>query len=303
MKRNLVVFTLMIAGTTLAETDHKAMKQNYIDQYRTTAIQQMIHNKIPASITLAQGIIESGAGTSLLATQGNNHFGIKCHDWKGDRMYHDDDAKGECFRVYGNADLSYVDHSQFLLTRERYSFLFGLNTTDYEGWARGLKKAGYATNPQYAEILIKIIEDYNLDDFDAAILPPQKKNDFLNAPKNKFGQFSKVDSKSNESAYVIASEGDTYYRISQEFSMALWELHKYNDFSKTKDVIEPGDKIYLEPKKNKIDGKNAIKITQQNQTLLMISQELGIKMKKLEKLNPEIKPEEILTKGTQILLD
>ena len=304
VKRNLIALSLLSVGTTsFAETDYKALKLEYIEQYRTTAIQQMIHTKIPASITLAQGLLESGAGTSRLAIQGNNHFGIKCHEWKGDRMFHDDDAKGECFRVYGNAELSFVDHSAFLTDRDRYSFLFGYATTDYENWAKGLKKAGYATNPQYANLLIKLIEDYNLDDFDASLLPPKKNDRLLNPTKNKFGSNLKVNTTENQSAYVVAEKGDTYYRISQEFSTAMWELRKYNDFEEQKDVLEVGDKVFLEPKKNKTDDKSASIIAQQNQSLLSLSQDLGIKLKRLTKLNPEIKENEIITKGTTIHLD
>lgn len=302
VKLNLVVLSLAFVGLSNAETDYKALKLSYIEQYRTTAIQQMIDTKIPASITLAQGILESGAGTSRLATLGNNHFGIKCHDWKGDRMYHDDDAKGECFRVYGNAELSFVDHSDFLINRPRYASLFVLNTTDYEGWARGLKKAGYATNPAYAEILIGIIDEFDLDDFDATIVPSKGKGGILNPPKNKFGSVTRVQAPNNQSAYVVAEEGDTYYRISQEFSTAMWELRRYNDNEAQKDVLEKGDKVYLEPKKNKPANGEAFVIAQQNQSLITISQDLGIKLNKLEKRNPELKAEEILAKGTKVFL-
>ncbi len=303
VQRNLVVLSLAcITATSYAETDYRALKLDYIEQYRTTAIQQMIHTNIPASVTLAQGLLESGAGTSRLATQGNNHFGIKCHDWKGDKMYHDDDAKGECFRVYGNAELSFVDHSDFLTNRSRYASLFTLNTTDYKGWARGLKKAGYATNPLYADILIGLIEDFDLHDFDATIGPPKKNIGILNPPKNKFGDATKVDVETTKSAYVIAEEGDTYYRISEEFSTALWELRKYNDVEAEKDFLEKGDKVYLEPKSNKPLVDDLFVIAQQNQSLISISQDLGIKLKKLEKLNPDILPNVILEKGTKVNL-
>jgi len=304
VKRNLIVLSLLSVGTTsFAETDYKALKLEYIEQYRVTAIQQMIYTKIPASITLAQGLLESGAGTSRLATLGNNHFGIKCHEWQGERMFHDDDAKGECFRVYGNAELSFVDHSAFLTERNRYAFLFGYATTDYENWAKGLKKAGYATNPQYANLLIKLIEDYDLDAFDAELLPPKKNGGLLDPPKNKIETNIKVDTAENQSAYVVAEKGDTYYRISQEFSTAMWELRKYNDFEEQKDVLEEGDKVFLEPKKNKLDDTKASVISQQNQTLLSLSQNLGIKLKKLMKLNPDIVEDTVIVKGEKLLLD
>jgi LysM repeat protein len=303
LKRSLVVLSLLSVNFSFAETDYKALKLSYIEQYRTTAIQQMIHTKIPASITLAQGLLESGAGTSRLATLGNNHFGIKCHEWRGDRMYHDDDAKGECFRVYGNAELSFLDHSEFLMNRDRYAFLFGLTTTDYEGWAKGLKKAGYATNPQYANILIKLIEDYDLDDFDAAILPPNKSKGFFKDVKSKFSISENTDSKNTKNAFVVAEKGDTYYRISREFSTAMWELRKYNDYAENKEVLEEGDKVFLEPKKNNVNNSGTIVVAQQNQTLRIISQDLGIKLKRLQKCNPELQADQILKKGTKINVD
>lgn len=301
-KPSLVFVALLSLSNSYAESDVKSVKLNYIEQYRTTAIQQMIHTKIPASITLAQGLLESGAGTSRLATLGNNHFGIKCHNWTGERMFHDDDAKGECFRVYENAEHSFVDHSEFLMTRDRYAFLFGLGTTDYEGWAKGLKKAGYATNPQYAQLLIKLIEDYNLDDFDAAILPPKKNKGLFNSRKDKFSLSNEKETTVQREAFVVAEKGDTYYQISQEFSTALWELHKYNDFSDTKDVLEPGDKVYLEPKKNKIKMDESVVITQRNQSLRALSQDLGIKLKKLEKRNPGYAADDVLPKGAEIVV-
>jgi len=138
----------------------KMSREEYIDLYKDVAISEMRQYKIPASITLAQGILESGCGGSVLAIEANNHFGIKCHkEWTGGRFYYDDDEKNECFRVYADARESYHDHSLFLTTRERYNNLFTLKITDYKGWAHGLKSAGYATNPQYAPLLIKIIEE------------------------------------------------------------------------------------------------------------------------------------------------
>ena len=137
--------------------------QDYINTYTKIAIEQEKQYGIPACITLAQGILESGSGRSRLATEANNHFGIKCHnDWKGKKIYKDDDKKNECFRVYDNAEQSYIDHSLFLVGKKRYAELFQLKITDYKGWAKGLKKAGYATNPKYPQLLIDIIELYDL---------------------------------------------------------------------------------------------------------------------------------------------
>ena len=159
---------LLMCATSSAQMKWNQSYQTYINQYKDLAIEQMLRYRIPASITLAQGLFESRAGQSDLARQGNNHFGIKCHNWTGPTQYHDDDAHGECFRVYQDAKESYEDHSRFLAKQPRYSRLFSLNTTDYKGWAHGLKSCGYATNPQYANKLIQIIELYRLQDYDKA---------------------------------------------------------------------------------------------------------------------------------------
>ena len=162
----LVIMSLCL--TTSLHAQRKNTYNAYIKQYAPMAIEQMQKYKIPASITLAQGLLESGAGRSELALKSNNHFGIKCHDsWRGKKTYHDDDAKGECFRVYKSVADSYEDHSQFLSGRTRYASLFKLQITDYKAWARGLKKAGYATDPSYANRLISIIEDYELYKYDS----------------------------------------------------------------------------------------------------------------------------------------
>ena len=149
-----------------ADAQKRLTPHDYIDMWGEVAVGQMVTHHIPASITLAQGILESGNGNSDLAARSNNHFGIKCHsDWDGRRTYHDDDEKGECFRVYKNAAESFDDHSAFL-KRSRYAELFELDITDYKGWARGLKKCGYATNPKYAGLLIDLVERYELQRFD-----------------------------------------------------------------------------------------------------------------------------------------
>lgn len=168
---NMRYFITLLMATLLATVTMagapKSPQEKYIEKYAPTAVREMYRSGVPASITLAQGLLESSCGESRLATKGNNHFGIKCHNtWKGARMYQDDDARGECFRVYKTADESFVDHSDFLRYRDRYKFLFDLRTTDYKGWAYGLKKAGYATDPAYPKKLIKLIEDYKLYEYD-----------------------------------------------------------------------------------------------------------------------------------------
>lgn len=179
MKKKLLSAVLVgvIALTTLS-ADKLSVQEQYVRTYSKVAVSEMYRSGIPASITLAQGLLESGAGKSRLATEGNNHFGIKCHsNWTGDRIYHDDDRKGECFRKYRNASESFRDHSDFLRYKDRYKFLFDLEITDYKGWATGLKKAGYATDPAYSRKLIKIIEDYKLYEYDVQALESIGDND------------------------------------------------------------------------------------------------------------------------------
>ncbi|MCM1199044.1 MAG: glucosaminidase domain-containing protein, partial [Clostridium sp.] len=175
MKRISPVLAVIICVTAacllnmqVAAAPVKSPQQEYIARYSKIAVEEMYRSGVPASITLAQGLLESGYGRSELAVKGNNHFGIKCHDWKGPSMRFDDDRKGECFRKYEHAEASFMDHSDFLRYRDRYKFLFDLETTDYRGWAYGLKKAGYATDPQYPQKLIKLIEEYDLSRFDKA---------------------------------------------------------------------------------------------------------------------------------------
>jgi LysM repeat protein len=162
------ILTITFAFCSLWANAQRDKAELYIQQYSEIAMQEMIRTGIPAAIKLAQGILESQSGESNLVKKSNNHFGIKCKpEWTGDRTYHDDDEKGECFRVYPNAEASYRDHSDFLRSRAHYHFLFSLNPADYEAWAYGLKKAGYATSPTYPQKLIKVIKDFNLDRFNA----------------------------------------------------------------------------------------------------------------------------------------
>lgn len=187
----------------------------YIDQFAHIAQQEMRSYGIPASITLAQGLLESGMGYGRLAIEGNNHFGIKCHkEWNGKRIYHDDDKKGECFRVYKNPAISYRDHSLFLRERNRYEFLFDFKTDDYKSWAKGLKKAGYATDPKYPDKLISLIERFNLTRFD------NKKQ------KQKNTKYLKKISKTKRVHTVL--KGDTLYSISKKYNAPLDEIIQFN---------------------------------------------------------------------------
>lgn len=203
-------------------TDEKV--QNYLRIYGPIAQDEMKKFKIPASITLAQGLLESGFGEGRLAVEANNHFGIKCHkEWDGKRIYHDDDEKGECFRVYKDPALSYRDHSLFLTQRSRYAFLFGYGKKDFKAWAKGLKKAGYATDPKYPEKLIRLIERFNLDYFD---------------DRTK-------ETRSSYLAYVV-KKGDTLYSIARKLNIKINELKELNRLKDN--TIHLGQELVL-PKK------------------------------------------------------
>ena len=204
-------------------------KKWYIKTYSDLAVSQMKKYKIPASITLAQGLLESGAGASTLAINANNHFGIKCHqDWRGKKIFHDDDEKNECFRKYKNPLQSYIDHSEFLTTRGRYSFLFRFSIKNYIKWSHGLKKAGYATDPRYAEKLIDIIEKYDLWKFDGS--------------KKPLKEVKKKNNKAEKNQYVV-KKGDTLYSIAKKYKVSVDELIKKNNLKSNN--ISIGQKLKI----------------------------------------------------------
>lgn len=222
---------------TVAKKSHTNIVKEYIAQFSEIAMQEMKQYGIPASITLAQGILESGAGQGTLSVRANNHFGIKCHKgWQGDFVHHDDDKDQECFRKYVDAKYSYRDHSLFLTTRARYSSLFDLSKKDYKGWARGLKKAGYATDPKYPDKLISIIERYQLEDFDRQALGSKKSR---RKSKNR---------QENESVktYTVA-KGDTLYSISRRFNISVEDLKSFNKLKDT--TLSIGQELYLKDSK------------------------------------------------------
>ncbi len=247
---------------------------------------------IPASITMAQGILESGNGNSMLAKKANNHFGIKCHDWTGPSVKMDDDEKDECFRKYKNSYESYKDHSKFLTTRSRYAFLFKYPSDDYKRWAHGLKKAGYATNPRYAHLLIKIIEDerlYELDKKDA-------ESKFLLENEEQWASGNDVDKEAeidywglrlevaNGIHYIVTKKGDTFYGIERNLGVERRKLLKYNDLPRNY-VLQINQRLYLHNKKNKSDKASAYHRVEGNESLYDISQQYGVKLKKICKYN------------------
>jgi len=272
---------------------NKISREEYIDQYKSIAIKEMELFHIPASITLAQGILESANGNSALARYANNHFGIKCHKgWNGKTHHMDDDAKDECFRKYNDPFESFKDHSIFLSTRDRYAFLFALEITDYKGWSRGLKKAGYATNPKYPQLLIKIIEDYQLyrfDDPNYQAIAINKKTKRKNAQSTSedfksitIGANNRAIFSNNDVKFIYARKGDNFYNIAKDFNIYTWQVFRYNDLKK-KDHVYEGQMIYLEKKKNK--ATQNYHIVEPGETLHDISQHYGIRLKKLCKYN------------------
>lgn len=295
-----ILFGTFIA-TASSQIKWNSSYQQYIDMYKDLAIEQMLKYKIPASITLAQGVYESGAGKSELTRKGNNHFGIKCNGWNGRKTYHDDDLRNECFRAYNNAYESYEDHSRFLVQSTRYSSLFKLRRTDYKGWAKGLKAAGYATNPKYSEKLIEIIQLYKLDRYDKA-----KDYDKFMAQRSKDqagrGQLLHQIHAFNKNYYLIAHRGDTFESLSHEVGISTRRLAKYNELPKNAQLSE-GDIVYLKKKRTKApkEYKDHIHYVRSGESMYSISQKYGIRLKSLYKIN-RLSPDYQLSVGDQLKL-
>ena len=286
---------------------------NYIDQYKDLAISEMKRSGIPASITLAQGMVESDYGRSTLAVEANNHFGIKCHDdWNGPTVRHDDDARNECFRKYRHAEESYRDHTDFLVNGSRYADLFKLGPTDYVGWARGLKNAGYATNPDYANMLISKIEELGLHQYDlGATVREPIGNDIGEASRTTVASTNYENSSEiiampqriqtrNRIEYIIVRDGESTAMIEQEFEMLGWELARYNELENGFEPYE-GQILYLQPKRDKAEIGNETHIVKDGETIYSISQLYGIKSQKLLEYNMMREGEEPET-GTTLWL-
>ncbi|MBX7205461.1 MAG: LysM peptidoglycan-binding domain-containing protein [Bacteroidia bacterium] len=286
MKKTSLLFAiniLMFSGL-FAQTEQKMTTEQYIEKYKEIAIAEMLRSRIPASITLAQGILESGSGNSRLAIQANNHFGIKCKKgWTGDTIHEDDDAPQECFRSYKTAEESYRDHSDFLMNSVRYSFLFDLAPDNFQDWAYGLKKAGYATNPNYPQLLIGFIEKHNLHQYDLQ-KPGEQKQEEIKKEKEVFVQQHQIPAlkEFNGIPVVRAKKGDSYAKIALENDMMVWQIYKYNDIKRGNEPKE-GDTLYLKPKFNK--GTVAVYEVQFGDNMYRISQRFAIKLKTLYKLN------------------
>lgn len=279
---------------------------DYINQYKDLAVSEMNRTGIPASITLAQGIIESDCGRSTLAVDANNHFGIKCHnDWTGPTVRHNDNKRNECFRKYRKAEESFYDHSDFLKTGSRYDFLFRIKNTDYKAWANGLRKAGYATNPDYANMLIRTIEGNDLWKFDnGRTLLLTEKADSENIKDKRLitsgdstkkiiqtqmmggtviANVPRVMEK-NRIQYIIVKDGDTRQKLEEELQLLSWELPKYNELN-SDFVPKAGQILYLQPKRDQAEPGKEYYTTITGDSMYHISQQFGIKLKKLYEMN------------------
>lgn len=309
MKLSLLIAILFCTSSVFAFK--KITPQEYIEMYKDDAIKEMHRSGVPASITLAQGMLESGYGNSALARKAKNHFGIKCHsDWNGATFKMDDDRKNECFRKYKSVWHSYRDHSDFLKGKKRYAFLFELKMTDYKGWCRGLKKAGYATNKKYASLLISMIERFDLNQFVEKLSKRQKRKraeqqaeikakeevEIKNDPNRKDARSeeegqddfeisvgeSEVLQSEHWVKYVKAKKGDTYFSIAKRNNISLKRLYKYNECN-ADTVLQIGAPIYLQPKRNR--GTQVKYKFVQGDNLYEISQRFGIKLKHLYRRN------------------
>ena len=307
--------TLILLLFTLNAVSAKSHQEAYIEKYASIAVSEMYRSGVPASITLAQGLLESGYGLSELALKSNNHFGIKCHNnWKGGRVYHDDDAKGECFRKYAHPEESYRDHSDFLRYRDRYKFLFDYKITDYKSWAYGLKKAGYATDPKYPVKLIGLIETYNLHQYDTK-KPSFAQHDQVRTEGTRQRKFAPSQSipappsqveqvtvlagaarevfnfalsrqmySQNGVAFVYASDGETYRSIAESNNLFLRELLSFNDL-KDAAPLSPGTVVYLQKKKKQAVKGIDMHVVEAGETLRSIAQRYGVSLKSICRMN------------------
>ena len=302
--QKLPLLLLFLIPITL--TAQRITPEEYIQTYKDIAIREMHDYGIPASITLAQGLLESGAGNSALAREAKNHFGIKCHKgWEGKTYYMDDDEKDECFRKYKNAEESFRDHSLFLKTRGRYSALFELEITDYRGWAKGLKAAGYATNPKYAQLLIDRIELYDLTKYDRIALglmtddnqlpdiePEEELLELAYSPENR-SAFELVDMtaekrfiyENNGVRFVFAKEGETPEQLAKAFGIKFKRFCQYNLLKRPDEMVfHSGDVVYLEKLRNRNWKAKKYTVTE-GETLRDVALHFAVKPNKILKKN------------------
>ncbi|MFA9391736.1 MAG: glucosaminidase domain-containing protein [Prolixibacteraceae bacterium] len=308
----LITISILLFITLFANSQTRLSRREYIDAYKEIAIVEMLRSGIPASITMAQGCLESENGNSSLARKSNNHFGIKCKsDWKGARVYHNDDKLNECFRKYQSVEDSYVDHTNFLVQNPRYAYLFKISHTDYNAWAKGLKAAGYATDPNYAHRLIKIIEDENLALLDNVTADQLPRHDILaekgkrfNPEENRnkwketgekvlesiedlkidpYGRRDVKEMNGLEIIYVVG--GDTYESIAREFNLKEWEIYFYNDLPKGEKQPVANTFLYLQRKHYIAQKGNDKHVVLPQESMWSISQKYGVKLSRLYRLN------------------
>lgn len=317
MMKKLVLILLLLCPLALGAQD---LYEQYIEKYADMAIEEMYRSGVPASITLAQGLLESGMGRSTLATTANNHFGIKCHSWTGLKVYYDDDVKNECFRKYKSVEESFQDHSDFLRYKDRYSFLFDLEPTDYKGWCYGLKQAGYATDPNYANKLINVIEKYRLYEFDrtgedsrrgtarpqspqpsspsssgTGMRRPSRQERELPKSPSQMESLRKAEDFSfslarevyerNGVPCVVAVEGESYASIAAQYDLFLKEILRFNDAGSDRAVL-PGELVYIRAKRKHTEkGLDKHICDVEGEQLRDIAQRYGVTLKSLLKLN------------------
>jgi LysM repeat protein len=306
MHRNiflLFAFLLLTGSAVVGQGTREEVITQYIDTYRVLAIQEMQRTGVPASIKLAQGILETEAGKSDLVMRSNNHFGIKCKSWwTGEKVYHDDDERGECFRKYMTAEESYKDHSDYLRNTERYSALFRLDPTDYKGWAHGLKAAGYATNPKYPQILIKYIEEFGLNDYSLIALgrkpadfeinvatvapvamatssvipggPVVETRSSIRAQDYPVGEF-----KINNTKVIVAKAGTSIRKIADKYALTQAWLVEFNEMKLENEVLKTDELIFLQRKRKQ--GAREYHIVEEGEDLYTISQKQGIRLENL----------------------
>jgi LysM repeat protein len=301
--KKLTIFIVFLLCGSLTFAQSSDVIQKYIDTYKDIAIEEMNRTGVPAAITLAQGIHETSAGQSDLVRKSNNHFGIKCKaEWSGPSVSHDDDARGECFRKYDDPIDSYKDHSDFLRTRPHYAFLFNIDPTDYEAWAYGLKKAGYATNPRYPQILIKLIKDYNLEDY--TLIALNRKTDNSNIVLVNSGTGKEVNNQSipavsiesipavqypsglfkiNETKVIFIPKGTSYLKVAEENDISLARLFEFNDLHSSLDIAQVDQLLFLQRKRKK--GSNEYHIVMQGENLHDVAQNEGIRLESLLEYN------------------
>lgn len=318
LTRNSILLFLLLAAFYARAQKPEAIRK-YIDTYKDIAIREMQRTGVPASITLAQGIHETSAGTSDLVLKSNNHFGIKCKaNWTGESVRHDDDAKGECFRKYPSPDISYKDHSDFLKSSQRYASLFNLDPTDYAGWANGLKAAGYATNPKYPVVLIKLIEDYQLQIYTMIALgrttteenittvsPDEEKT--KKDPVIAASAIEQIAERSiypegefrvNETKVVYVRKGTSFFTIAKQYDIDLSKIFEFNEISKAEEA-DKDQLIYLQRKRK--TGSNEFHVVQSGESLHDIAQREAIRLESLLELNG-LKKDEMPAVGEKLSL-